>query len=473
MIEENKILTHSHIDYEHQEYNEKYCLSSILLDGDISENITPVLFYYQKNQIIFNALKELRKKCMPDIVILKKHLEEKGELKMAGGASYIAELTNLIPSKCNINYYIDELTTSFYQRSLLCIYEDGINEIYARKPLDEIEKRHQKRINEILKPQKECYIKKGISFNDLVKKEFPQEIWIVDQLIKDGFTLLVGGSKIGKSWLALQLVLAVDKGESFLGNLQTTKMGVVYFALEDSEERIRMRLSKYGVENFNGAWLETSWKNNLLSLKDYLIENPQFNVVIIDTLQKFAMINDMNNYVETVKALSILKSIADELKVEIIAIHHTRKGSENGGSGDWMDSGLGSMGLNATADCTITLTRKRDSSEGFLRATGRDIEDIFWSLSWDKALCSYTKLEDVPKEKLLSEEQKIILQILEEETEPVPTGVIAQKAEKSEGNVINILKRLEKNGLVKKIERGFWGLSKLTTSLPPNGELSR
>jgi len=283
-------------------------------------------------------------------------------------------------------------------------------------------------------------------------------------LITIGLTLLIGGSKIGKSWLALQLIIAIDKGSCFLGNLLTKKLGVVYFALEDTEERIKRRLDKYGVVNFNEAWLETTWKKSLTSLKNYLLENPQFKVVIIDTLQKFARITDIKDYTETVNALSTLKQIADELGIAIIAIHHTRKGAENG-TGDWMDGGLGSVGINATADCTITLSRKRDSNEGFLRATGRDIEDIYWALKWDKELCSYSKVGDVPKEKSLSEDQQILIQILEEDApKPVTTAVIADRAGKSVGNTINILKRLISSGFVTKAGRGLWGLSEFTNS---------
>jgi hypothetical protein len=266
----------------------------------------------------------------------------------------------------------------------------------------------------------------------------------------------MGGSKIGKSWLALQLVIAIDRGACFLGNIPTQKLGVVYFALEDTEERIKRRLTKYGVDEFSDAWLETTWKHSPSSLKHFLHENPRFKVVIIDTLQKFARINDIKDYTETVNVLSTLKQIADDLGVSIVAVHHTRKGSENG-AGDWMDGGLGSVGINATADCSITLTRKRDSAEGFVRATGRDIEDIHWSLRWDKAACSWSRIGDAPKEKSLSEDQQIVFHILEEEApNPVPTAIIAEKTGKSEGNTINMLKRLVTTGFVTKKGRGLW-----------------
>ena len=42
-------------------------------------------------------------------------------------------------------------------------------------------------------------------------------MYIVDRLLPIGLNLLCGSSKIGKSWLALDLVISVSKGISFLG----------------------------------------------------------------------------------------------------------------------------------------------------------------------------------------------------------------------------------------------------------------
>ena len=43
----------------------------------------------------------------------------------------------------------------------------------------------------------------------LEKQTFPALSWIVKGLIPEGFTLMIGGPKIGKSWLSLDIALAV------------------------------------------------------------------------------------------------------------------------------------------------------------------------------------------------------------------------------------------------------------------------
>lgn len=124
-----------------------------------------------------------------------------------------------------------------------------------------------------------------------------------------------------------------------------------------------------------------------------------------------------------------------------------------------MDGGLGSIGVSSTADCAITLSRKRDSSEGFLRATGRDIEESHFALKWVKESCNWSLIGDVPKEKTLPQAQQQILQILQDEKQPVSTTRIAEIAEKSIVNTINILNRLKDSGFVTKIGHGVWALS--------------
>ena len=50
---------------------------------------------------------------------------------------------------------------------------------------------------------------------------FPPLSWVVPDLIPEGMTLLVGGPKIGKSWLSLDIALAVASGGRALGSVRT------------------------------------------------------------------------------------------------------------------------------------------------------------------------------------------------------------------------------------------------------------
>lgn len=64
--------------------------------------------------------------------------------------------------------------------------------------------------------------------------------FLVDGLFAQGLYILGGSPKVGKSWLALQLCLAVCTGTPFLGR-KTHQGEVLYLALEDGPQRLHSR----------------------------------------------------------------------------------------------------------------------------------------------------------------------------------------------------------------------------------------
>ena len=65
--------------------------------------------------------------------------------------------------------------------------------------------------------------------------------FVVDTLISQGLHILAGSPKVGKSWLALWLVVTVAKGEP-VWNMTTKQGTTLYLCLEDSVLRIQNRL---------------------------------------------------------------------------------------------------------------------------------------------------------------------------------------------------------------------------------------
>ena len=84
---------------------------------------------------------------------------------------------------------------------------------------------------------------KTVSGAQLLELNLPPTKFIVKGLIPQGFHILAGQPKIGKSWLLLHLCLQVSKGEPFW-NYETSKGTVLYLCLEDSYNRIQTRLTE-------------------------------------------------------------------------------------------------------------------------------------------------------------------------------------------------------------------------------------
>ena len=77
---------------------------------------------------------------------------------------------------------------------------------------------------------------------ELLTVEFPPARFAVPGLIAEGANLLVGSPKLGKSWLALNLGVAIACGGCALGRVPVVAGDVLYLALEDSGRRLQSRL---------------------------------------------------------------------------------------------------------------------------------------------------------------------------------------------------------------------------------------
>src|SRR5262249_41437954 len=74
---------------------------------------------------------------------------------------------------------------------------------------------------------------------DLCALELAEMRWAVEGLIPEGACILAGKPKLGKSWLALHVSLAVASGGVVLGKTPVEKAEVLYLALEDGRRRLQ------------------------------------------------------------------------------------------------------------------------------------------------------------------------------------------------------------------------------------------
>jgi hypothetical protein len=69
---------------------------------------------------------------------------------------------------------------------------------------------------------------------ELRRRTFPPVAFCVPDLIPEGLTLIAGKPKIGKSWLALDVCIAVALGRFCLGERKPVQGDVLYAAMEDT-----------------------------------------------------------------------------------------------------------------------------------------------------------------------------------------------------------------------------------------------
>lgn len=117
---------------------------------------------------------------------------------------------------------------------------------------------------------------------------------IVNDLLFPGAWLLTGRPKIGKSWLLLQLALAVQEGDTFLG-FNCPRADVLAIFAEDDDARLQKRLRLLGVaktppilyfnrEHFRDLAKQFAERLTFTQwLEAFLTGHPQIKLVLIDT----------------------------------------------------------------------------------------------------------------------------------------------------------------------------------------------
>src|SRR5829696_5781709 len=130
---------------------------------------------------------------------------------------------------------------------------------------------------------------------ELRRKEFPPIRYVVPGYIAEGCTLLAGRPKLGKSWLMLDVGLAVAAGRICLGETACEQGDVLYLALEDNERRLQRRIDRvlgtFGVEWPDAFQYATEWpranEGGVEAIRDWIIAAANPRLVVVDVLMMF------------------------------------------------------------------------------------------------------------------------------------------------------------------------------------------
>ena len=221
-----------------------------------------------------------------------------------------------------------------------------------------------------------------ITASSLLDKQFEPQHELIEGMLAPGLYILAGASKIGKSWLVLQIAHCVSMGLP-LWERKVQKSEVLYLALEDTEQRIQNRLMRIcGGETGEIAFAteaEVLGRGFEEQVINYLHKHPQAKLVIVDTLIKVREMNSRGSaYADDYATMTAFKRIADRYGITMLIVHHTRKQEAS----DIMDMISGTTGIMGCADGAIVLERPmRRAPSGSISMTGRDFQDAKISLA--------------------------------------------------------------------------------------------
>jgi hypothetical protein len=291
----------------------------------------------------------------------------------------------------------------------------------------------------------------------LRSKIFPPIDFVVALYIAEGLTILAGRPKLGKSWLMLEIALAISMGGSCLGNIQCEPGDVLYLALEDNERRLQSRITK--LIGFSKEWparfhFATEWPRadagGLERIREWIKSagNPRLVVVDVFAMFRSPRSNKDSPYESDYLAMHGLQQIASEMGIAIVVVHHLRKSVAET---DPFEKVSGTLGLSGAADTVLILDR--DGNGATLYGRGRDIEEIETAVEFDRAACRWRVLGEAVEVRR-TDERSSILAALKDAGSPMSPADLSAATGMASLNVRQLLLKMVKAGEVTKAAYG-------------------
>lgn len=316
----------------------------------------------------------------------------------------------------------------------------------------------------------------------ILNTQYGDPVWAIDQLIPAGVTLLASRPKKGKSWLALQMALAVAQGVPFMG-MNTKRGAVFYAALEDVERRLKQRMQALGVDELSETERERLIFTTQFPALDMADGIPALAQIITETKPSLVIFDvwrrcqpeireaGLNAQQKDYKSIFPLTCLAAETNTPILVLTHQNKQASK--AGEMLDGVADSLGLSGAVDGIITLNRDGQSETAFLKREGREYEDTTdIHMTWQKGggwrLASAQEVQDRANA-LESETKRKIRQVLENSIDesgrviPMSFTEIVNVTGLSRGKVSGVLSRMKETETVFQNKEGKYFINPVLT----------
>jgi hypothetical protein len=206
---------------------------------------------------------------------------------------------------------------------------------------------------------------------DVAARTDDEPPWLIESLWGALCVGVIGGSpKSGKTWIALEMAVAVASGRPFLGRFGVPRRGpVLVFAAEDAPVSVRERLEHLSIAR--GADFATLDVHLILESVVRLdqeedrarlratVKRYEPRLLVLDPYVRLQSGVDENDATQVSAILGSLREISRAEEVAIALVHHTRKG---GAAEDRPGQGLrGSGDFHAWGDSLLSVRRRSDS----------------------------------------------------------------------------------------------------------------
>src|SRR5262245_3917653 len=297
-----------------------------------------------------------------------------------------------------------------------------------------------------------------ITAAELQTKQFAPVRIVVPGLIPEGVTIVAGKPKIGKSFLALDICMAVAGDRFVLGETKPVQGDALYLALEDNQRRLKKRVDKIlQAAKCPELEIHTEWRRvdqgGLDDIEEWCEAHPARRLIWIDTFVKIRPLAGKNeqSYTFDYRSIEGLQKLSGQYQVGIVLNHHLRKASSED---DAFDDVSGTLGLTGAADTIVIMKRMAGMVKVFVR--GRDIEEAEYAAEFNKQTCRW-RLVGEADEVFRSEQRQAIAAALKDSRRAMSVNEIMAATERRDRHSTEaLLAKMERAGEVKHAGRGQW-----------------
>lgn len=392
---------------------EKSILGGLLLEQEVWDEVSELLveedFYKPSHRKIFAAIKEIHRREMPsDLVTVSNLLMEKGELESLGGPAALAEMIDQTPSTANIVSYAKIVREKSLLRKVIQASTEFADKAYSAdfENIDSFLDGMEAKVFQLA----ESKATSGLTdASELVKLSLEKiESLYASQMmvtgVPSGFTeldnltsgfhpgeliILAARPSMGKTALSLNIAVHAALKE---------KKKVAYFSVEMGKEQVMVRIlasaSKVRLGDLRIGKIDDQAWPRLINTAAALSETGMFiddtsgispfdirakvrrmkakhglDLIMIDYLQLMSMKQRYESREREVSEISkLLKSIAKEMQVPVIALAQLNRGVEGRSDRRPMLSDLRESGsIEQDADVIMMIYREdyydRDNPE--------------------------------------------------------------------------------------------------------------
>lgn len=356
----------------HSKEAEESVLGALLLDKDaviaVAEFLAPSDFYDERHSDIYEAILSLYEERVPvDVLTVTEKLKKQKDLKKVGGASYLTDIANRVPTAAHVEHYGKIVKDLSVKRALMQaaskLVEFSMDEGMTSADLmdraeSEVFSISQKNVKKAFRPIREVLAESFDRLDELHKQEgglrgiatgFNDLDNATAGLQKGNLIILAARPGVGKTTFALNIAeyAAINN-----------KKNVGFFSLEMSVEELTDRLS-VNVADIDAWRLKTGKLTEdeftklstaygiLAEAQIYIDDTPALSIlemrtkarrlqvehgldlIIVDYLQ-LARSRNLENRVQEVSEISQgLKNLARELRVPVLALSQLSRGVES------------------------------------------------------------------------------------------------------------------------------------------------